>query len=254
MTALKYYIDLIEVLTLKEIKVRYKNNIFGYFWSILHPLSLALVYYFAFKFIMKFQIENFAYFLICGLFPWQWFSNSVLAGSNSFLANATLIKKVNFPKFFIPLATVLNDAFHFLASLPVILFFGFLFKKFHPLALFYLLPLQLLVQFILTYGLVLLLASINLFFRDLERLIQIGLTILFYLTPIIYDASFIPSDLKVLFYLNPLFGLIENWRLLFMDGSYNWFYFGISLFEGILIFLLGFRFFKKLSPRFAEVL
>jgi len=254
MTALRYYIDLIEVLTLKEIKVRYKNNIFGYFWSILHPLSLALVFYFAFKFIMKFQIKNFAYFLICGLFPWQWFSNSVLAGSTSLLANATLIKKVNFPKFFIPLATVLNDAFHFLASLPVILFFGFLFNKFHFLVLFSFLPLQLLAQFIITYGLVLFLAPINLFFRDLERLIQIGLTILFYLTPIIYDVSFIPPNLKVFFYLNPLFGLIENWRLIFIEGSFNWFYFELSLLEGILIFFFGFKVFKKLSPRFAEVL
>ncbi len=253
MKRLEYYFDLIQVLTLKEIKVRYKNSIFGYFWSILNPLSLALVFYFAFKFIMKLNIENFALFLICGLFPWQWFANSVSASAGFLLANASLIKKVNFPKFFIPLAGVFNDTFHFLASLPVILGFLLLYHLYPGLSWSYGIPLMILAQLLITYGCALMVSSINLFFRDLERFIMIVLNIIFYLTPIIYDMSFVPERYRKLFLINPLYGVIQNWRLLFMKGYIDWELYLISLMHGILICGIGFYIFTKLSYRFAEV-
>lgn len=75
--SLQYYKDLIVVLTQKELKVRYKRSFPGYLWSIANPLALAVVFYVAFKVVMRIQIENYTLFLISGLFPWQWFSNSV---------------------------------------------------------------------------------------------------------------------------------------------------------------------------------
>ncbi|MEZ0344820.1 MAG: ABC transporter permease [Caldimicrobium sp.] len=253
MKNLEYYFDLLQVLTLKEIKVRYKNSLLGYLWSILNPLSLALVFYFAFKFVMKIKIENFALFLICGLFPWQWFANSISASAGFLLANASLIKKVNFPKQFVPLAGVLNDTFHFLASLPVILGFLFLYQLSPTVHWFYCLPLLIFAQLLITYGGTLIVSSINLFFRDLERLVMIALNIIFYLTPIIYDITFVPEKYRKYFLLNPLYGLIENWRLLFMKGYINWELYFVSLIHGFFIVGIGFYTFTKLSYRFAEV-
>ena len=253
MRKLEYYIDLIQVLTLKEIKVRYKNSILGYLWSILNPLSLALVFYFAFKFVMKIKIENFALFLICGLFPWQWFSNSISASAGFLLANASLIKKVNFPKCFIPLSGVLNDTFHFLASLPVIFGFLFLYHFYPTFTWIYGIPLMILPQLLITYGGALIVSSVNLFFRDLERLIIIALNIIFYLTPIIYDISFVPERYRKFFLINPLYGIIENWRNIFMKGYIDWELYLISLIQAIFICLTGLFIFNKLSYRFAEV-
>lgn len=254
MSGFSYYIDLIITLTQKEIKVKYKSSILGYLWSVLHPLSMALVFYFAFKFVLKVPIENFTLYLITGLFPWQWFSNSVASSSVSLLANASLIKKVNFPRYFIPLSNVLNDAVHYILSLPVIVAFALFYKISPTLEWIYGIPLIMLSQFLITYGLALIVSSLNLFFRDLERLVTIFLNILFYATPIIYTSELIPDNIKPYMFLNPMFSIIEAWHTLFLKGYISWYHLAISLFEGLIIFVIGFFTFQKLSWRFAEVI
>lgn len=250
----EYFWDLILVLTQKEIKVKYKNSILGYLWSVLHPLSMALVFYFAFKFVMKIPIENFTLYLITGLFPWQWFSNSVASSCMSLLGNASLIKKVNFPRYFVPLSNVLNDAFHFVVSLPIIFAFVVYYKIKLTLSWIYGIPLLLISQFLVTYGFSLMFSSVNLFFRDLERLVTIGLNIIFYLTPIVYTSELIPGEYKKYLLLNPLYSIIEGWHKLFMTGIFDFNLYFVSLVYGLLIFIVGFYIFKKLSYRFAEVL
>lgn len=254
MEKLIYYKDLILTLTKKEVKVKYKSSIFGYLWSVLNPLSMALVYLFAFKIVLKIPIENFTLYIITGLFPWQWFVNSVASSSVSLLANAPLIKKVNFPRYIIPLSNVLNDAFHFILSLPVILGFAIFYKVYPTIEWIYGIPLTMLAQFLITYGFALMVSSINLFFRDLERLVNIFLNILFYATPIIYTSDLIPSEFKDYIILNPMYSVIELWHLLFIKGLFDWNLFFVSFIYGTIIFFIGFFIFKKLSWRFAEVL
>jgi len=84
---LQHYIDLLIVLTQKEMKVRYKSSFLGYIWSIANPLAFAFVFFIAFKVVMKIKMENYTLFLITGLFPWQWFSNSVSLSPTIFLGN-----------------------------------------------------------------------------------------------------------------------------------------------------------------------
>lgn len=95
---LEYFRDLLFVLTQKEIKVRYKSSWLGYAWSIAHPLVFALIYFVAFGLFMRVQIPHYPLFLIAGLFPWQWFANSINVSPNIFLQNTMLIKKVKFPR------------------------------------------------------------------------------------------------------------------------------------------------------------
>ncbi|MCJ7747978.1 MAG: ABC transporter permease, partial [Desulfobacterales bacterium] len=145
-------IDLIVVLTQKEMKVRYKSSFLGYLWSIAHPLAFALVFFIAFKIVMKIQMEDYSLFLIAGLFPWQWFSNSVNASPMVFLSNASIIKKVNFPRDIIPFAIVLQDMIHFILSIPVIVLFLFIYQKSPSLSWFYGIPLLMVIQFLMTLG------------------------------------------------------------------------------------------------------
>jgi len=250
----EYYKDLILVLTEKEIKVKYKNSFLGYLWSILHPLSLAIVFYFAFKFIMRVKVEHYVLFLISGLFPWQWFSNSVSASSNLLLANNSLIKKVYFPRYFIPLATVLNDAFHFVVSIPIILGFALFYNISPTLEWLYGIPLLIISQFFVTFGFSLFISAINVFFRDMERLVNIGLNILFYLTPVIYSINLIPEKFKFIFLLNPLSGIIEGWHRLFLKGEFDISLYLLSLLQSIIVFIIGFIIFRRLSWKFAEVI
>jgi ABC-type polysaccharide/polyol phosphate export permease len=92
--SLGYLFDLTLTITSKEIKVRYKNNIFGYLWSLANPLCFAFIYYIAFKMVMRVPIENYTLFLISGIFPWQWFANSVNMGMTGYIANAQVIKRL----------------------------------------------------------------------------------------------------------------------------------------------------------------
>lgn len=250
----RYYLDLIIVLTFKELKVRYKSSFLGYLWSIGHPLAFAFVFFIAFKIVMKVGIDNYALFLISGLFPWQWFANSVNTAPTIFLGNASIIKKVNFPRNFIPLTLILQDMIHFILSIPVIVFFLLIYRELPSLSWLYGIPLLLFLQFFMTYGICLFISSANLFFRDLERLTVIFTTLLLYFTPVIYPETMIPQKYLPLVSLNPLAPLMISWRMLFLKGTLDPWYLSISLFYSLAAFLLGYLVYRKLSWRFAEVL
>ncbi len=251
---IQHYIDLITVLTQKEIKVRYKSSFLGYLWSIGHPLAFAMVFFIAFKIVLRIQVENYALFLIAGLFPWQWFANSVNASPMLFLGNASIIKKVNFPRNIIPLTAVLQDMIHFVLSIPVIVLFMFIYHKSLSLTWLYGIPVLLSIQFVITYGVSLIISSLNLFFRDLERLTVILMTLLFYFTPVIYPETMIPERYKPLINLNPLAPLMISWRNLFLNGTLEPASLIILLAYSLIILLLGYQVYRKLSWKFAEVL
>lgn len=234
-------------------KVKYKSSFLGYLWSIGHPLAFAFVFFVAFKVVMRIQMEDYALFLIAGLFPWQWFANSINVSSTVFFGNTSLIKKINFPRSIIPLTTVLQDMVHFLLSIPVIVLFMFIYHKSPDPSWFYGIPILLLIQFLLTFGVSLMIASINLFFRDLERLTVIFTTLLFFFTPIIYSEAMIPDEYKHLIGFNPMAPLMISWRNLFLHGQLESTLLITSFAYSIFAMMAGYLIYKKLSWRFAEV-
>jgi lipopolysaccharide transport system permease protein len=248
------YLDLILVLTAKEIKLRYSNNVLGYLWSIANPLIFALVYNFAFKVAMKVSIENYGLFLITGLFPWQWFSNSVTMSPRVFIYNASLIKKINFPRDTLVLVMVLQDMIHFMLSIPILWIF-LIARGGMPAPLsIVVIPLLLALQFFITYGLSLAIASLNPFFRDLEKISSIAVSLLFFCTPIVYSPEMIPGKYTIMFLLNPLASLMICWRNILIHGRLDFHYLGITVAYAILFFSLGHFIYRKISWKFAELL
>ncbi|GAB4487442.1 MAG: ABC transporter permease [Thermodesulfovibrionales bacterium] len=251
---LQRFIDLIIVLTQKELKVRYKSSVFGYLWSVGHPLAFAVVFWIAFKVVMRFQMENYTLFLISGLFAWQWFANSVAASAMTFLSNASIIKKVSFPKHLLVASSVLQDLLHFLFSIPVILIFLFAYSKAPTLAWLYGIPLLLIIQYVLICGISMAVATLNLFFRDLERIVGILTMLLFYFTPVIYPESMVPEQYRFALDLNFMAPFIIGWRTLIIEGRFLWPTFGRGALYAAVIFCAGFWVYRKLSWKFAEVL
>lgn len=248
------YRDLLAVLVQKELKVRYNNKVLGYLWSIANPLASAMIYYIAFRVFMRVHIENYPLVLISGVFPWQWFSNAVGSSTNLFIGNSTIIKKVNFPRQIVVLSAGLNHMIHFIVSIPVILLFLFLFDQTPTQTWLYGFPILLAIQFLMVYGIGLLLASINVFLRDLERLTGIILHFVFYVTPILYPLEHIPKRYRELIALNPVAPLMVSWRELILQGHLEPTYILISLGYAVLFFTLGYVVFRKLSWKFAEVI
>lgn len=249
-----YYRDLIQVLVSKEFKIRYKSTALGYVWSLLHPLAFALVFWFLFKQIVGLREPNYGMFLVMGLFPWQWFSNSLIASNYHFLSNASLIKKVSFPRGALVLSGALNDLIHFLVAIPVIVGF-MIFNDFYPsFSWLWLLPMMVLVQFGIAYGLSMFLATVNLFFRDLERLTTIGTLMWFYMTPVLYPPQLLQDKgYEWLLWTNPMALVITSWRAMFQTGAVPWDMVGIAALWSVGFLGIGLFTFRKLQWRFAEV-
>ena len=250
----QYLFDLTLVLTRKEIQVRYNNNVLGYLWSVLQPLSFALVYFIAFKIFMRFQMENYTLYLLTGMFPWQWFANSVNEASGTFTSNTSIIKKINFPRNLLVAATIIKDAIHFILCIPVIMMFCFIYDSPISITWLYGIPILLVLQAVMIYGLSLIISTVNLFFRDLERIVTILVTFLFFLTPIVYNYEMVPEKYRQLLALNPMAFLMTSWRGLFLTGQMDWSAILVTLVWSVILYGLGQIIYKKLVWRFAEVL
>ncbi|HIF9435013.1 TPA: ABC transporter permease [Photobacterium damselae] len=252
---MKNLLSLIGVLTQKEFKVRYKGSFLGYLWAIVHPLMFAFVFYIAFKVVMKVQIENYTVFLISALFAWQWFSGSVLLSSTSYLANAQIVKKTSFPRFVLPLSNILMESIHFLITIPVIILFLYIYNITpNYLAILLYTPVIMLFQIGFTFGLGLVFSSLNVFFRDIERLLSIVMLLWFYVTPIIYSIDLIPKEIVSYMRLNPILPFIESWRELFLNGEISTQYLIPMLINSAISLVLGSLFYFKLKDKFSEVL
>lgn len=193
------YRSLLLTLTTRELKARYRGSVLGFFWSLINPLMLLLVYTFVFNTIFATRDDYvsaygpYALFLATGVIPWSWVQTSWLEGTQSLLANAGLIRKATFPAELLPAVSVLSNLVHLLFALPVVVL-GFVVTEafgqsthLGPTAL--LLPLIVLLQLPQVAGLALGFAALNVHFKDIKDILNNLLTLLFFLTPILYSLK-----------------------------------------------------------------
>jgi lipopolysaccharide transport system permease protein len=250
-----HYIDLVLALTVKEIKVRYQRTVLGYTWSLLNPLVFAVTYWIAFKAILNVKIEGYFIFLLAGLFPWQWLNNSVQLAPKAFINNSSLVKKIAFPRYLIVASSVVTEGLHFLLCLPVLAGLSLLFGR-GTVSMSWLwgAPILLVVQGLMIYGIALAVASCNVFLRDLERLIGLGMTVLFYVTPVIFERQMVPAVFQPLIAMNPFTYLIVAWRALLLDGILDWHAVGVAAAIAVVVVAAGQVIFDRLQWKFAEAL
>ena len=252
---LEYGRDLLVVLVLKELRVRYKRTALGYVWSILQPLAFAAVYWVVFKHFIRIETEvDYTLFLVSGLFAWQWFGNAMTSSTMALVNNGPLITKVSFPRVYAVLSGFVNDTVHYLLALPVVL--GFVLVHGYPPRWGWLwwLPLLLAVQGALVLGLSLLLATGNLVLRDLERLVGIGVLMLFHLTPVVYPEGFIEREgFGWLLVCNPMASLVINWRDAWLHGAVDPTMLGASVATAAAALGVGWFVFRRKQGEFAEL-
>jgi lipopolysaccharide transport system permease protein len=251
---LVYYRDLILVLLGKEFKVRYKSTFVGYAWSVMHPLVLALIFFMLFHVVVKLvSVREYALYLIAGLFPWQWIANTATTAAFYFLGNSSLIKKVRFHRATLVLAGVLNESAHFVISIPVILGFMLYYGHAPRVEWLWMLPLLTLVQLVMTFGMGLLIATANLFFRDLERLVTLAMHLLFYATPIVYPAERVPPEYEWILFANPFASMVMCWQGLFYHANVPMVHLGMAVCWAALMLAVGLAVYAKNVWRFAEI-
>jgi len=246
--------ELLYLLTQRELKLRYQDTALGLLWSLIKPLLLGAVLYVALKQFVRIRVEDYHLVLLAALFPWIWFQGSVLLATSSFAMNGGLIKKMSFPRFVLPFSTILNNGIHFLFTIPImILLLAISGKAPGPIWIVGV-PLLAALQLALLMGVVLIVASVDVFFRDLEHLMEVFLNLLFYVSPIIYPLSIVPDKWEPLMRINPLTSLIEGWRDLFLHNSLAIGDLWPALLWAAGLLVVGAEIFRRLERGFADAL
>jgi len=246
------YRDMLRSLVSKELRARYKGSILGFFWTFFNPLLMLIIYSLVFSFIMRSAVEKYPMFLFVALLPWNYFASSLVQGAGSLVHNASLIKKVYFPREVLPLSVVLANLVNYLLSLFILVPALLLFRICLTIALLAF-PFVLLTETLLIVALVLIVSVADVYFRDLEHITGVFVTAWFFLTPVIYSVDVMPPKIRWVFFLNPMAHIIESYRKIFYYGVWpDWASLGY-VFLGCLGFcLLSFVLFERMQRAVAE--
>ncbi len=247
------YRSLVRNLVTKDLKVRYKNSVLGFLWSLLNPLLMMLVYTIVFTKIFPSGVNNFEIFVLVGLLPWNWCARSLTGCSTSLLDNSTIIKKVYFPRVLLPVSVVASEAINFLLAVPVLFVLMGLFGLPFTLWIAYL-PVLFVIQAMLLIGLGLFLAGLNVIFRDTGVILEVVILAWFFLTPVFYDLQIAyPSVARMVYWFNPMASIITQYRTILYSGGRPDFFFDIRAGATcFVIMVLGYVFFMSLNRRLGE--
>lgn len=253
--ALLKYKDLFIQLTLREIKGKYKQSMLGYAWVILVPLLNLFVMSIVFSYFFRVPTGEFPYaiYLFVALVPWTFTTNAISASTGSIVANNSLITKVNFPRQIILFSSIAAKIVDLILLSLVLILFLIIYKIPFQITIFYV-PVIFVVQLALVMGVSFIFAASNVFYRDVENMLGVLLTIWMYLTPIFYPPEMIPPKVRFLFGLNPMVGIINSYRNSILYGApIPWASFGFSIAISITLLITGVFLFKKMSKSFADV-
>lgn len=241
-------------LVARDLRVRYKGSVLGFFWSLANPLLMMLILSIVFSVAFRISIPKYPVFLLCGLLPWNFFAISLSNATGSVVGHAGLVKKVAFPREILPLSSVMANFVHFFIGFLILLVFLFFFRvKLTPLIIA--VPILMTVQFILVLGLSMILSSLNVFYRDVQQILEVLLLMGFYLTPVFYSLDMVPNRFHRLYFINPMASIVTLYRNLLFDGIIpSWKITGIALIISLLALVIGYLVFSHYKFRFAEEL
>lgn len=248
------YRELLWEWTRRDIKVRYKQSVLGAVWAILQPLALMVIFVVIFSWFIKVPSDGVPYpvFSYCGLLPWTFLAASIGFGVPSVVGNMNLVTKIYFPREVLPISAVAACFVDFLVASTV--FGGMLVVYRMPVTWALVsVPVLLLIQVVLTFGLVLFASAVNVFYRDIRFVVPLAVQLWMYASPVIYPVSMVPTWILPLYMLNPMAGLIDGYRRAILHGQApQWGYVGWSAAASLLIFWAGYAYFKRAERRFAD--
>lgn len=249
------YRDLLYFLAWRDIKVRYKQTVLGAAWAIIQPFLTMVVFSLFFGRLAGIPSDGVPYpvFSYAALVPWTFFANGLAQSSNSLVGSANLIKKVYFPRLTVPIAAVLSGVVDFVLAFMVLLgmlaFYGIM-----PTRNIVWLPLFLLLALVTSLGAGLWLSAMNVQFRDIRYIIPFLTQLWLFATPIAYPSSIVPEQLRPLYALNPMVGVVEGfrWALLGVDTKPGPMIF-VSALAAVAMFIGGAYYFRRMEKTFADV-
>ena len=242
---------LVQVLIGRDLRARYRGTVLGFMWSLVNPLILMAIYVLVFSVYMRMDMDDYPVFLLSGLLAWYGFAAGLEAATGSVLASAGMIKNSSLPPNVFPLVAVGSQLVHFLLSLPLLVILLILFGRAPSLSIA-ILPLLIVLQGVLTYGIALILSASACRFRDILHLVPNVLMILFFLTPILYSASMIPERFRALVDWNPLAHLMQSYQQILYAGQPPALHsVGIVAASALVAWVVGSLYFDRRRPELA---
>jgi lipopolysaccharide transport system permease protein len=250
---LRKHRDLLLNLTIRDFKLRYRGSALGFFWSLLNPLFMTIIFSLVFSYLFKSDITDYPVFILPALLLWRFFSIGTMTSLDAIASNYQLVTKIYFPRWLLvlsgSLANLIGSSLEFVACFPILVVLG---MKLRLLLL--LIPIVLGMVFLLVIGVAFALSALNLFYRDFSQIWEILLQAGFYLTPIFYAESIIPPRLDLLYSLNPMVRAVDTLR----DATYSGTIptpadIGIVVGAGVIVIAIGLTLFGRIERKFGEM-
>lgn len=230
------------------IRVRYRRSKLGFLWTLLNPLLTMSVISIVFSYVFKQDVKEFAIFLFSGLTPFTFLSNSIMGCTTSLVSAESFFKKIYIPKVLFPLISVSIEAVNFSLSISALYILALILGAKLSWSIL-LLPFVLVIMFIFSLGIGLILSLTYVYFRDIAHFVQVGLTALFYITPIMYPENAIPDQLRKIFSYNPFSYFVVLARKVILGTSFTIIDWIIPLAISLVILMGGLLLMKKLEKR-----
>lgn len=250
---LRRHRTLLGLLVARDLKLKYRGSLVGFFWSLANPLVMTATYTVAFTYIFPTRVEGFIFQLLIGILAWTFFAGSAGMSTGAIVDSGSLVKSIYFPRAILPLATLIFNFVQYLLALAVLLPAMFLLYRLMPGWPLLLLPVMLILLAAFTLGVSLLMAASTAVFRDVRHLLDIALQVLFWATPILYHPSSFPPPVRALLTLSPLAPFIESARSMLYLGQvpapHLW---ALALLYASVSLCLGLAVFTRYEERFAD--
>jgi len=249
------YRELVGFLALRDVQVRYKQAAFGVIWAVVQPLAGALALTFVFGRLGRLSSDGLPYlvFAFLGFSVWTYLATSVTVANVSLVSNSALVTKVYFPRLAAPLAAVLPALLDLLIALGITGVF-MVYEGIAPGAALFALPLFLVLLMLLALGVGLLLATLNVKYRDAHFLAGLLVQVWFFLTPVAYATSLIPGRWRDLYVANPMVGVVDGVRWSVLGAPLDGAALGSAVLGTLLLLTAGVTYFLRSERRFADVI
>ena len=250
------YRDLLYTLSIHRIKVRYKQSVLGGLWAILQPVSLMLMFTFIFSFVAKIPSDGapYAIFVYTALLPWNYFSSSVSNATGSLVNHAQFVTKVYFPREILPATYVIASLFDFVVASVVLV--GLMMYYRVPLTIhaLYVVPIVLILT-CFALAMSLFLSATQVRFRDIGVAVPLLLQLWLFATPVIYPLSSVPERFRSIYLLNPMVGVIDNFRQVSLRGAEpDYRTLMIAAVVSVVLLCLSYVYFKHLESTMADII
>lgn len=249
------YRELIYVLFKRDVKVRYKQTVLGAMWAILQPLLTMAIFVLIFGHLAKMPSDGYPYpiFFYSAMLPWTFFANAVSSSANSLVNQSNLISKVYFPRLAIPLASIGSGLVDFFIAGSILLLLMLHYGLGWGLHLL-VAPFLLLAVVFTALGVGTLLSALTVAYRDFRYVVPFLLQLWMFATPVVYPSSLVPERWHWLLFLNPMSGIIDAFRSVFLGRSFDLGSIAISFAVALLLFVCGIAYFEKVERRFADII